>query len=180
MRRFLLAPVVALLLLGATASPALMARSNLFTINNFRLNAAPPGFFVPNVNGRAVPAGHIGWTVTFDTTGLPNNQELVNVVVQYHYTGVQLGATGQPNQGQMTNPDGTVTQIDGGTFTGWIDDCQSDLQTTHLDKLGNVVHSAFLSCDLNRIQNAYPDTARFVVLSTPGYPSIPSVTFDLN
>lgn len=154
--------------------------TNVFTAANFPLPATPPGYFVPDANGRSVPSGHATWQLVIDTTGLTAGQDLVDVVVQYHYTSVQLGATGLPNQGQVTNTDGTVTQIVGGIFTGWIDDCEAPLTTTYTDKLGQPVHQASLGCDLNRIMNAYPDTGRFLVRSTPGYANIPRVTLSLN
>lgn len=154
--------------------------TNVFSVNNQSMPAAPPGYFVPNANGQSVPAGHTSWLLTFDTTGLPAGVELVNVVVQYHYSNVQLGAAGQPNQGQVTNPDGSVTQIVGGTFTGWIDDCGMDLPTTYTDKTGATVFAARLGCDLNRIPGAYPDHGRFLVLSSPGYARVPNVTLSLD
>ena len=152
----------------------------IFTATNFPLPSTPPSYFVPDASGRAVPSGHATWQLVIDTTGLTAGQSLVDVIVQYHYTAVQLGATGKPNQGQVTNTDGTVTQIDGGTFTGWIDDCEAPLNTTFTNKLGQVVHQASLGCDLNRIMGAYPDTARALIKSTPGYANIPSATLNVN
>lgn len=172
-------------LVGSAMPPiAQAAQENAFKFNNIRFVAAAgtpqsPGDFIPNPAGRQVPAGHVSWLLTIDTTGLPADQPLAFVVVQYHYTGVQLGATGLPNQGAVTNPDGTVTQITGGTFTGWIDDCSSPLTTTVIDKQGNVLHSAFLGCSLNRIMNAYPDNVRLLNLTSPGYQSVASASMDL-
>ncbi len=166
-----------------------MPHANVFTIRNFPIPAAPPGQFVPNVNGTSVPAGHDSWVLTIDTTGLTAGHELAEVWVQYHYTGVQLGATGLPNQGQVTNTDGTVTLITGGTFTGWINDCGAidtngvgtgALMTSRIDKTGATVFNAFFGCDLKRIMNAYPDATRFLIVSSPGYANVVSATFDLN
>ena len=154
--------------------------AEVFTVSNFPLPAAPPGYFVLSANGSSVPAGHASWQVVIDTTGLTAGQSLADVVVQYHYTSVQLGATGVSNQGQVTNTDGTVTQITGGTFTGWIDDTETPLTTTFTNKTGGTVFQAFLGADMNRIVGAYPDLARFLVKSSPGYASVPSATFSLN
>jgi len=180
MRNVLGSVAAALLLLSMSGAPLMAQTATVFTVRNFAIPASPPGNFVPNANGRTVPANHDSWELTIDTTGLPNDQLLADVVVQYHYTGVQLGATGQPNQGQLTNTDGSITQIDGGIFTGWINDCEAPLRTTYTDRQGNVLHSAFLGCDLHRILGAYPDTVRFLIISSPGYGSVPSATFDLN
>lgn len=185
MRSFLLALTVALLLFGQSAAPALMAQTTVFTAANFALPAAPPMYFVPNANGSAVPAGHSSWLLSFNTTGLPAGQVLAELWVQYHFTNAQLGATGQPNQGQVHNSDGTVTQIVGGLFTGWLDDCgavgaNGALTTSHTNKLGATVFNAYLGCDLNRLIGYYPDAARFLVTSSPGYASVPSVTLTLN
>ena len=164
-----------------------MATAQVFRRNNFTLPAAAAGagYFVSgNIqnpdNGSSIPTGHTDWHLVIDTTGLPVGQELVHVVVQYHYTSVQLGVTGLSNQGAVTNVDGTVTSITGGTFTGWIDDCGATLLTTGIDKLGNVTHLSDLGSQLNRILGAYPDLGRFLVLTSPGYASVPSVTFNIN
>lgn len=154
--------------------------ANVFTVNNVPLPAAPPGYFVPNVNGSNVPSGHTSWLLVITTTGLPANQPLATVQVQYHYTSVQLGATGQPDQGFVTNTDGSQTSITGGTFTGWIDDCSAPMRTTHKARDGTDEFFEQFGCDLNRIQNAYPDKARILILSSPGYASVPSVTLQLN
>lgn len=161
MRRFFFATVAAVLLLGFTGAGSLtMAQTaNVFTANNFPLPAAPPDYFLPNANGVAVPVGHTSWNLTFDTTGLAPDQPLAFVAVDYHYTNAQL--SGQP-------------------FTGWIEDCSAPLTTTHTDKLGNVVFSAFLGCSLNRVLGFYPDFARLHVTSSPGYARIPSATLQLN
>ena len=156
------------------------AKANVFSINNVPIPAAPPAYFTPSSNGAPVPAGHTSWVLTFTTTGLPAGQLLADITVQYHYTNAQLGVTGQPNQGQVTNLDGTVTEIPGGTFTGWIDDCESALPTTYTDKSGNTVFASYLGCDLNRIPGYYPDRARFLISSSPGYASVPNVTLALN
>lgn len=170
--------------LSGVAHPIMAVSENAFVLNNVRFVATAgtpqsPGDFIPNAAGRQVPAGHVSWLLTIDTTGLPDDRELATMVVQYHYTGVQLGATGLPNQGQLTNLDGTVTQIPGGLFTGWIDDCSSPLRTTYTDKTGTLQHSAFLGCSLNRIMNAYPDNVRLLNIHSPGYPSVVSTTLSL-
>lgn len=154
--------------------------TTLFSVVNFDLAPTPPGYFVPSTNGSLVQNGHIGWQLTIDTTGLPAGQLLAEVQVQYRYQNVQLGVTGMPNQGQVTNTDGSVTQIPGGTFTGWIDDCSAPLPTTFTNKQGQVVHQATLSCGLNRIPGAYPDRGRFLVKNSPGYVNVPSAVLTLN
>ncbi len=164
----------------ASITPSMAQQATVFSIVNFPILPTPPGRYVPSVDGRSVPLGHDTWLLQVDTTGLPDNQLLALVMVQYHYSGVQLGVTGMPSQGEVTNPDGSKTQIVGGSFTGWIDDCGAPLHTTRLDRHGAVVHNAFLDCDLNRILGAYPDAARFLILSSPGYANVPSVTFTLN
>lgn len=155
-----------------------------FTATNVPIAAAPPGYFVPNSNGAAVPPNKDTFQLVFDTTGLPDNQPFLHVWVQLHYTNTQLGVTGLPDQGRVTNTDGTETSIPGGTFTGWIDDSGADFPTTHPDKQGNTVHEASLGGTFRRIPptpqtpNPYPDRARLLVLSSPGYASVPSVSLD--
>lgn len=177
MRKLLIAMVAAVA--GMIGPVQLASGASIINIQNFQLHATPPGDFVPNVNGRALPSGFVRWVMTFDTTGLPEDQLLANVMVQLHYTNAQLGQTGLPNQGQVTNTDGTVTQITGGLFTGWIDSCSSPLPTSFVDKQGNVVHAAALGCTLNRILGYYPNAVRFLVIETPGYGPIPvDVSFE--
>lgn len=141
-----------------------MAVAQVLSTNNVPLPAAPPSYFIPNANGVSVPAGHTSWQLVFTTTGLPNGAPLCSMTVQYHYTGAMLN-------------DGTGTLQ---PFTGWIDDCQSDLVTTYTNRLGQVVHQSFMGCTLNRIPNFYPDNARLNVTSCPGYASVPNVTLNLN
>lgn len=150
-----------------------------FVLNNVRFVAAPPGDFIPNAAGRQVPAGHLSWSLVIDTTGLPDDQPLATIIVQDHYTNVQLGVTGLPDQGQLTNADGTITHITGGLFTGWIDDCAAPLRTTFVNKQGQTIHEATLGCTLNRIQNAYPDNVRLLSMDSPGYPSVQSATMTM-
>jgi hypothetical protein len=153
---------------------------DVFRATNFPLPAAPPMYHVsgahPNPSaGSAIAPGHSSWGLVIDTTGLPNAQQLADVIVQYHYTNVQLGVTGMANQGHLTN-----LEIVGGLFTGWIDDCGDTLFTTYTPKTGGIQHLAALGCGLNRIMNAYPDLGRFIVKTSPGYARVPSAVLQLN
>lgn len=157
---------------------------NVFTASNFPLAAAPPGYYLSGnqqnpAAGSAIPAGHTSWQLLIDTTGLADAQPFATIVVQYHYTSAQLGAAGLSNQGQLTNTDGSVTQIDGGTLTGWIDDCTGTMPTSVVNRVGATVHRVSFGCDLNRIPGFYPDLGRVLILSTPGYASIPSAALNL-
>lgn len=164
-----------------------MATGVVFSANNVPLPAAPPGYFVSGAHpdpsaGSAVPANHTSYLLTITTTGLTADQPLATIMVQYHYTNVVLFPGNVVDAGRVTNADGSQTIIPGtNSFTGWIDSCSAPMRTTHKARDG-VTDEFFeqFGCDLQRIPNAYPDLARLLVLSSPGYASIPNVTLQLN
>lgn len=142
--------------------------TQVFSLTNVAIQAAPPTFFVPSVNGVAVPAGLSTWTLLYDLGGTIPTGQLFNVTVEYQ-------------RNQWTDAAG-VSHPAG----EWLPDV-GGVSTTgpHTDKAGNTTTIGGMSSTIGAVNGAggmvepYPTHVRMRIDQSGNW-TLPSVTLTLN